>query len=133
LLIKQNQLEDRVILVGARKEPFELMSQSAFFVLPSRYEGFPMALAEAMALGLPVISFDCPSGPRELLRPEVDGLLVQTQDVSALASAMKRLIQDAALRARFAASSHEVTDRFPLTDFINQWVNLIQAAVRARQ
>jgi GalNAc-alpha-(1->4)-GalNAc-alpha-(1->3)-diNAcBac-PP-undecaprenol alpha-1,4-N-acetyl-D-galactosaminyltransferase len=132
-LIEQYGLANRVELVGARKDPFTLMSQSSFFVLSSRYEGFPMALAEAMALGLPVISFDCPSGPRVLVRPEVDGVLVPAQDVDGLAAAMRRLIEDAPLRRRLSGKAPEVTERFSLTTFVDQWSDVIQETVRVRQ
>ena len=79
-----------------RIEP--LYREAAVFVLSSRYEGMPLALLEAQALGVPAVAFDCPTGPREILS-EATGVLVPSADVPALAQALLRLLRDPALRA----------------------------------
>ena len=75
-----------------------LYREAAVFVLSSRYEGMPLALLEAQALGVPAVAFDCPTGPREILS-EATGVLVPSADVPALAQALLRLLRDPALRA----------------------------------
>ena len=71
-LIKDLQIEDFVILPGFRKDVFAIESKCNAYVMTSLFEGFPNALTEAMCLGLPVISTDCKSGPKEILAPEMD-------------------------------------------------------------
>jgi glycosyltransferase involved in cell wall biosynthesis len=127
-LIRDSGLAGRVIIGTTTTEVGNCLREADLFVLPSRVEGFPNALAEAMAWGLPVISFDCASGPADLIRHDLDGLLVPPGDVPALALAMARLMSDPAERARLAARAPEVLTRFSRTKVLELWEAAIQSA-----
>jgi glycosyltransferase involved in cell wall biosynthesis len=95
-------LKGRVHLPGAVKNPHQVLKQAELFVLSSRREGFSLALLDAMSYGLPVVAFDCRSGPREIIRDGVDGVLVPPEDVGAMAEALGRLMSDESERNRLA-------------------------------
>ena len=124
-------LESRIRLDTLTKEPEKVLRDSDLFVLSSHYEGFPTVLIEAMACGLPVISFDCPTGPGEIIRDGIDGVLVPPDDVEALAKAMDNLMGAQQKRQRLAARAVEVSDRFGLPRVMAMWSEVLGEAVRA--
>jgi glycosyltransferase involved in cell wall biosynthesis len=91
------------------------------YVMTSRFEGFGNTLAEALAYGLPSIAVDCETGPRDILRHDLDGLLVPQNDSDALAAALDRLMGDTALRERFAERAVEARERFAVERIAAQW------------
>jgi len=131
-LVQHLKIEGHVWLPGLKKNPSEVMRHAELFVLPSRYEGFPNALCEAMACALPVISFDCPSGPREIIRDGVNGILVPPDDSSALARAIDTLISDVHLRQRLAAHAVEAVSSLGMERIMKMWEELIDE-VRAKR
>ena len=126
-------LNDRAVLPGRVKNPFLLMERAQFFVMSSRFEGFPMAHGEAMLCGLPIIATDCPSGPKELIRDGIDGILIPNQDEAALTVAIERLITNPEEREKFAKSAPEVGTRFSLKNIIQDWTNISDRAIKEKQ
>jgi glycosyltransferase involved in cell wall biosynthesis len=117
-------LMSRISMPGNVKDPFIWMKEADLFVMSSHYEGLPCVLGEAMACGLPAISFDCDSGPRDMIRHEVDGLLVPPNDVPALVNAMERLMSDEGARAGLAKRAPEIMDRYGLKIVLQRWDEL---------
>ena len=91
-------IADRVTFLGFQRDPFSHMRRADIFVLSSRWEGFGNVLVEAMAMGTPVVSTDCPHGPAEIIEDKQTGLLVPTESPEALAAALQLLIDNPALR-----------------------------------
>lgn len=118
-------LPDRVFLPGHVSDPMEKLQLSDIFVLSSRAEGFPNALAEAMSCGLPVISFDCKSGPSELIRSGYDGILVPAENISALADSMANLMASPEERLRLSVHARDVISRFDLKKIIGSWEDVM--------
>ena len=127
--IERLGLAGRVQLPGVVRDPARHIRQGDIFVLPSRYEGFPNALAEAMASGAAVVAFDCPSGARQLIRAGVDGVLVPAGDTVELAAALARLMADPDGRRRLAARAPEVVARFPAQEILARWEQLCREVV----
>lgn len=94
ILINELHLQDDCLLPGFVGNPHAWMDRAQLFALSSRWEGYPLVLLEARALGLPIVATDCPSGPRELLDAFGGGSLCPVGDVDALADAMIRALSD---------------------------------------
>lgn len=121
---KKAGLEGRVFLPGRVGNLGEWYEHADLYVMSSRYEGFGNTLAEGLAHGLPAVSFDCDTGPRDIIRHEIDGLLVPPEDVASLTAALDRLMGDAGLRRKFAARAVEARERFSIERIAKKWQDL---------
>ena len=122
-------IADRVRLPGVIKYPERVLRQADVFILSSRYEGFPNALLEAMACRLAVISFDCRSGPREMIQHGVNGLLVPPNDVDALAKTMAHLMGAEHQRKRLGERAVAISEQFSLARVNQMWRSVLEQAV----
>lgn len=117
-------LQDRVHLKGAVNDLSARYPAYAFLVMTSRFEGFGMVLAEGMAAGLPLVSFDVPSGPNEIISHDRNGLLVPPEDRAAMGTAITRLIEDENLRVSMSAAAKERAKDFSMKAILRQWTDL---------
>lgn len=102
-------------------------ARSSMLVMSSHYEGFPMVMIEAMACGLPVISFDYKCGPRDIIDHGVNGLLVKNGDIEGLAAAMMRLMDDDSYRAKLSANARRVTNTYSEESVMKKWMDLFHS------
>lgn len=130
--VAESELAGRVHLPGSVRAPRAYLADSDLFVLSSRVEGFPNVLLEAMACGKAVISFDCPSGPGEIIRNDYDGLLVEAGNVTALEAAMCTLMSSRTRREVLGSNARQVLERFATTRIMTQWDRLLASAVSSK-
>lgn len=119
--VQNHGLQDRVLFPGWIESPWPAIPKPSIAVLPSRYEGFPNALLEAMSHGLAPIAFDCESGPSEIITHSENGLLIPQNDVAALAAAMQSLANDTTTRTNLSAAALSVNDRFSPEQVFALW------------
>ena len=126
-MIAQRHLENHVILKGNCPTVIREYASHAMVVMTSYYEGLPLALVEAMANGLPAVSFDCRTGPGEIITDGRNGLLVENGNIDALAAAINRLIENPQLRREFSRHSGEVLPKFDKASIARQWIETIDS------
>jgi glycosyltransferase involved in cell wall biosynthesis len=118
-------IEDHVTFAPFSEDPFTLYSECGVFVLSSRFEGLPFVLIEAMTCGAACISFDCPNGPREVIRDGVNGILVPAEKVEALANAMVKLGENPMLRQRLGEAAQNVSKPFSEPRVVARWQEVL--------
>lgn len=119
----------RCHLNGRTSNVEEAYRQSGIFVLSSRFEGFGMVILEAMACGLPVVSFDCPWGPRSIITDGEDGLLVEIGKTEALAKALSKVMDDSQLRASLGKAAAKSVERFRIEQIAHRWQQLYEQTI----
>ncbi|GGO10609.1 hypothetical protein GCM10010116_21260 [Microbispora rosea subsp. aerata] len=131
--IDKRGLTGRVFLEGPAEDVGAVLADASMFVLSSRHEGMPMVILEAMSKGLPVVSYDCPTGPKEMISHGHDGLLVKPGKIHAMADAIRTLIEDEDLRRRMGAGALKTAARYDLDVIGARWEDLLSGLVARRR
>ncbi|WP_166919394.1 glycosyltransferase [Flavobacterium poyangense] len=116
---------DKIHILGFKNNPYKYFQKALFLVLCSKYEGFGMTLVESLACETPVISFDCISGPNEIITDKENGLLVENQNFKALVDAMNLLVEDEVLYMQCKNNSLKSIERFSMEKIGKQWQDLM--------
>jgi len=130
-LIDEHGQSRTVRLMGRTKELGHALANSSIFVLSSRREGLPMVILEAMSKGLPVVSFDCPTGPADIVVDDQNGVLVPNGHIPALAEVLRELIEDDEKRARLGNGALATATRYDIEAIGQQWTELIDGLLSA--
>jgi glycosyltransferase involved in cell wall biosynthesis len=128
--IEALNLKNKVILGKAETDMLTVYKNASVLAMSSRYEGLPMVLLEAQAAGLPIVSFDCKCGPKDVIADGVDGFLVKDGDVDALADKLMKLMNDEALRKKMGAAAYERSERYAEERIMKQWTDLFDVVLK---
>ncbi|OZG61332.1 glycosyltransferase family 1 [Bifidobacterium lemurum] len=130
--IQEAGIGDQLTLEGRVSDMDTWYRKAAMFVMTSRFEGLPMVLLEAKAYKLPIVSFDCPTGPNEVMMDNVNGRLAPCFDVPSLSESIAALMNDASLRRDMSQHAQDDVETFELRSIQTQWRQLLESVVRKR-
>lgn len=125
--IEENHLSNTMIMNEPTEKIMEEYHKSSICIISSRYEGFPMVIVESMASGVPCVAFDCPFGPRNIIRDGEDGILVEYLNSQALADNICKLIEDQSLRKQLGHAARKNIQRFTQDEVMKQWTELFDS------
>ena len=125
LLAEKLGVSDKIDMPGRVNNPYTLLKQAEIYVLSSRSEGFPVALCEAMGVGMPCISFDCPTGPSDIINNNHNGLLIEYLNVEKLAEAMIKLVENSNLRERLSKEALKINNDLEISVIMKKWETII--------
>lgn len=129
-MIRERDLGQTARINPPSKQIGEEYAASSILVMSSHYEGFPMVMIEAMACGVPVVSYDFKCGPRDIIREGDNGLIIPKGDISALAEGIGRLIQEEELRRSMSMKAQEVTTTYSEDTVMRRWITLFNSMAR---
>lgn len=128
-MIDEAEMNNRVCINRPTVNIGEEYTKSDMLVMSSNYEGFPMVMIEAMACGLPVVSFDYKCGPKDIIRHGDNGLLVSNGDIEGLAVAMMKLMEDEAYRKRLSDNAKKIVSTYSEETVMNRWIGLFNSFI----
>jgi glycosyltransferase involved in cell wall biosynthesis len=128
-MIDERELQDQITLMGWTDRLGSVLAEASVFALSSRFEGLPLVGIEALTAGLPVVAFDCPRGPRELVRDGENGYLLANGDVTGYGAALSRLIEDEALRQNLGDAARVDAGTYEIHEIGGRWRRLIDKLV----
>lgn len=128
--IEQYGLQDSARLNKPTSDIGSEYARSSMLVMSSNYEGFPMVMIEAMASGLPVVSFDFKCGPKDIIQQGQNGLIVSNGDIDALAEAMMTLMESETLRRKMSGKAAEITSRYSEQTIMDKWTTLFDGILK---
>ncbi len=131
-LISDLGLDDQVVLKGRVAALDRVLEEASVFALTSRNEGFPMVLIEAMTKGVPIVSFDCPRGPAEIVVDGETGFLVADGDGTGLTSALVKVMDDDELRARMSVRTRQEAEQYQPKHILRAWTDLFRHLTEER-
>ena len=124
------ELEKHIFLKGVTRKVEEVYHSASFYVLSSRFEGFPMVLLEAISFGLPIVSFDCATGPNEVIVNDDCGILVDDGNTEKLGEAIQRMISSREEREWKSERAFQKSKLFSKDEIMKQWTDLFESLVK---
>ncbi|MFH4967897.1 glycosyltransferase [Gaetbulibacter sp. M240] len=121
------KISNNVLFTGFKTNPFPYLKKALFTVLTSRSEGFGLVIPESLSLGVPVVSVDCEAGPKELITPNINGILVDNYSVKALAEAMNKMTLNKNFRRVCSQKAKQSVSQFSLETVRNSWKNYLDS------
>lgn len=123
---KLNNVEGKVHMLGFKSNPFKYLKNSKYYAMTSLHEGLPMVLLESLACGTPVISYNCLTGPNEIIDHGNNGLLIEDQNLNAFVDGMNDMILNNPLYLRCKKNAKKSVDKFSIESIGKQWLNLMK-------
>lgn len=132
-LIDELGLQESVFLMGYSHEVNRAQARAACTLMTSTFEGFARVISESLSLGTPVVAYDVRYGPRDLIRPGIDGVLVDVHEPPALGAALVELLSHPERAVEMGRRATEVLDRFPIEDFERSWLDVVSSTNRPKR
>lgn len=129
-LVEKHEISDQVIFTGYSNKVSQIMKESEIYIMSSRFEGLPMVLLEAMSQGMACISYDCVTGPSEIITHDVNGILVEDQNQDALRASLEELVTNETLRLNLSKKAPLSLDKFNIDLIYKKYLNIFDTIVK---